>query len=154
MRYRKLRIAWSVGCGLICLLLIVFWVRSYWQSDYLASRNSICYLDCISDVGSMDFAFRRESQQLSRFSGLNLEFASNNSSQSAYSPIIGFADDGSWGGRHTWVVWFPHWLAAFVAVGFTAMPWIRWSKRFTLRTLLIATTLVAAVLGLIVYAER
>jgi ABC-type glycerol-3-phosphate transport system permease component len=33
-----------------------------------------------------------------------------------------------------------------------ALPWIRW--RFTLRTLLIATTLVAVVLGLSVYAMR
>ena len=35
-----------------------------------------------------------------------------------------------------------------------AAPWIRWSRRFSLRTLLIATTLVAVVLGLIVYAAR
>src|SRR3977135_2369552 len=31
-----------------------------------------------------------------------------------------------------------------------ALPWIRWSKRFSLRTALIATTLVAVGLGLIV----
>src|SRR5436190_1484788 len=29
MRYRKLRIAFSVGCGIVCVLLIVLWVRSY-----------------------------------------------------------------------------------------------------------------------------
>jgi hypothetical protein len=29
MRFRKLRIAWSVFCGLGCLLLIVLWVWSY-----------------------------------------------------------------------------------------------------------------------------
>ena len=28
MSFRKLRIAWSVVCGIACLLLIVFWVRS------------------------------------------------------------------------------------------------------------------------------
>src|SRR6478735_2894696 len=28
MRFRKLRIAWSVGCGLVCVLLIVLWARS------------------------------------------------------------------------------------------------------------------------------
>jgi hypothetical protein len=31
------------------------------------------------------------------------------------------------------------------------MSWIRWSKRFTLHILLIATTLVAVVLGLILW---
>src|SRR6476620_2384492 len=29
LRFRKLRIAWSVFCGLACVLLIVLWVRSY-----------------------------------------------------------------------------------------------------------------------------
>jgi hypothetical protein len=27
---RYLRIAWSVGCVVVCVLLIVLWVRSYW----------------------------------------------------------------------------------------------------------------------------
>jgi hypothetical protein len=42
---------------------------------------------------------------------------------------------------------------AFTLVSATpaALPWTRWSRRFTLRTLLIATTLVAVVLGLIVW---
>ena len=33
MRFRKLRIAWSVVCGVACVLLIVLWVRSYSQTD-------------------------------------------------------------------------------------------------------------------------
>src|SRR5712671_2831573 len=33
MRFRKLRIAWSVACGIACVLLIVLWVRSYWWFD-------------------------------------------------------------------------------------------------------------------------
>ena len=35
-----------------------------------------------------------------------------------------------------------------------ALPWPRWPKRFSLRTLLIATTLVAVVLGLVVWPLR
>jgi hypothetical protein len=38
MRYRKLRMAWSVGCGIACALLIVFWVRSGWWIDDLVMR--------------------------------------------------------------------------------------------------------------------
>jgi hypothetical protein len=48
----------------------------------------------------------------------------------------------------------PHSLYALVFVTIAAVPWIRWSKRFRLRTLLIATTLVAVVLGLIVWSIR
>src|SRR4051812_39587288 len=33
MRFRKLRIAWSVFWGLAAALLIVLWVRSYWWTD-------------------------------------------------------------------------------------------------------------------------
>jgi hypothetical protein len=46
--------------------------------------------------------------------------------------------------------WFPVVLSLVVAVA----PWLRWSRRFSLRTLLIATTLVAVVLGLIVAVLR
>jgi hypothetical protein len=32
---RLLRIAFSVGCGITCLLLLALWVRSYWWADRL-----------------------------------------------------------------------------------------------------------------------
>src|SRR5262245_31344059 len=33
MKFRKLRIAWTVGWGIACLLLVALWVRSYWRFD-------------------------------------------------------------------------------------------------------------------------
>jgi hypothetical protein len=50
----------------------------------------------------------------------------------------------------TFPLWFPTALAATLAAG----PWIPVSCRFSLRTLLIATTLVAVVLGLIVWLNH
>src|SRR5262245_26842294 len=35
-----LRIAWSVGFGVLCLLLIALWVRSYYTKDILLLRYS------------------------------------------------------------------------------------------------------------------
>src|SRR6476659_6230618 len=35
MKYRKLRIAWSVVWGILCLLMITLWVRSYWQIEHI-----------------------------------------------------------------------------------------------------------------------
>src|SRR4051794_36442298 len=32
MKFRKLRIAWSVAWGVACVLLILLWVRSYWPT--------------------------------------------------------------------------------------------------------------------------
>ena len=54
--------------------------------------------------------------------------------------------------QFTWRVRFPHWLPVFVTATIAALSWLPW--RFSLRTLLIVTTLVAVVLGLIVYAVR
>jgi hypothetical protein len=46
----------------------------------------------------------------------------------------------------------PHCLTVLFVSALATLPWLRW--RFSLRTLLIATTLVAAVLGLVVWAAR
>jgi hypothetical protein len=46
----------------------------------------------------------------------------------------------------------PLWLLFFVTAAIGAIPWLRW--RFSLRTLLIATTLLAVALGLVIWAAR
>lgn len=48
----------------------------------------------------------------------------------------------------------PHWFAVIVCGILTVIPWLPSSSRFSLRSLLIATTLVAVVLGFIVYVLR
>ena len=47
---------------------------------------------------------------------------------------------------------FPHWFPIFLLALRAGIPWLRW--RFHLRPLLVATTLVAVVLGLIVAVLR
>ena len=93
MRFRKLRIAWSVGCAIACVLLNYGFVR------HERSVDDAPYVE---------------------------EYASWNS----YSYLI-----------------LP---AAILAIA----PWLPWPSRFSLRTLLIATTLVAVVLGLVVAVLR
>jgi hypothetical protein len=46
----------------------------------------------------------------------------------------------------------PHWFVLCLLLVSAAVPWLRW--RFSLRTLLIATTLIAVVLGLVVYVLK
>ena len=48
----------------------------------------------------------------------------------------------------------PNWFLVSLIGSLAAVPWIKWSKRFSLRTLLIATTLVAVLLGAIIYAAK
>src|SRR5262245_54822270 len=40
MKYRKLRIAWSVVWGVVAVLLVVFWVRSYWHADQIYGHTA------------------------------------------------------------------------------------------------------------------
>src|SRR5262245_42752386 len=55
MRFRNLRITWSVGCGILCLLLIWLWVQSYSQriesliyhNEYASGATAHC--ECSSD---------------------------------------------------------------------------------------------------------
>jgi hypothetical protein len=35
MKYRKLRIAFSLVCTMACVLLMALWVRSFWQWDFI-----------------------------------------------------------------------------------------------------------------------
>ena len=55
------------------------------------------------------------------------------------------------GGTNGRIVIVPFWMAVLSTGSLATAPWVRWSKRFRVRTLLIATTLVAVVLGLIVW---
>jgi predicted alpha/beta superfamily hydrolase len=48
----------------------------------------------------------------------------------------------------------PYWFVVLLSAIFALPPWIRWSKRFSLRALLIVTTLVAVVLGMIAWLDR
>jgi hypothetical protein len=38
MKYRKLRIACSVGWGVVAVLLIMLWLRSYWWENAITFR--------------------------------------------------------------------------------------------------------------------
>jgi hypothetical protein len=142
MRFRKLRIAWSVVCGIICLLLIVLWVRSYWWSDlYIAQLSSQRYFG-IGDTNGRTFFGTARSVGHPAWT-LIVEPSEN---RAEYFPRI---DESVYAGGVD--LYLPNWMLVILTATLAAAPWISWSKRFSLRTLLIATTLVAVVLGLIVW---
>jgi hypothetical protein len=57
-----------------------------------------------------------------------------------------------WWGWNCFVV--PYWFPLTVAASIGVAPWIHFSTRFSLRTLLILTTLVAIGLGAVIYLAR
>jgi len=134
MRYRKLRIAWSVLWGIPCVLLIALRARSYTWTDEFPIRVD-----------------RLVISQQGRMGSLNLHIP---------GPIT-FRYDGDevylphsfWGfGRTTGMVAAPYLFPVAIVAMIAIFPWMRELKwRFSLSTLLIATTLIAVVLGLIAW---
>jgi hypothetical protein len=149
MRFRKLRIAWSVGCGIACVLLIVSWLASYSRGFGLYGNWKNHAFVFESMKGEFYFAYFNPDQP--EPDSLNIAYA-------PLSPLQRILQ-----ARTCWLrwqkasppsnaitLWIRHWLVLLLSLNALGTPWIRW--RFSLRTLLIATTLVAMVLGAIVYA--
>ena len=146
------RIAFTAVCGIACVLICVLWVRSYWWIDYgtVASR-----LEASSFYGAVRFrfafppySFERE-WYYARQPAIEYFPSSSSELETVKRNLLTFSLPSSQSGT------MPHWfLVALSALSatFAAAPWIRW--RFSLRTLLIATTLVALVLGLVMWAIR
>jgi hypothetical protein len=147
MKFRKLGTAWSLFWGLAAVLLIVLWARSYIRVDKLWRPTA-------TSTGWIAWTFRGRAVATGArgMRGPNeLQWALSRGGDEApvdrSKPVFGF----SLGPRYySMPIWFP----ALLCATFTAIPYFPWSRRFSLRTLLIATTLLAVVLGLIVYAVK
>jgi hypothetical protein len=149
MRFRKLRIAWSVVWGSLTLLLVALWVCSYWGTNGIygsapanqlflyTCSGEICFGRCASYISYSEpwgFYHRPWPEQY----------------QLANHSVLGFAVVPV---SNVWQAALPLWFPTLLSAGLAA--WLPKARlRFTLRSLLIATTLVAIVLGLVVYAVR
>jgi hypothetical protein len=144
MRLRKLRIAWSAVCAIAFVLLIVLWVRSYWRLQILERRTGSQAIQISSVKGRVAIA-RIDPRAAIKRSYLSV--TAGDSADWRNGGVLGFRyyHDG-------WITALiaPHWLPALLSAALAVIPWISRSWRFSLRTLLIVTTLIAVVLGLMV----
>jgi hypothetical protein len=158
---RLLRIAVSAVCGILCLALIVLWMRSYsWADEVtLASRLRLTSIyGYIQYLGpSARFSFQEDWDYLGwRPSRDEIRAVTQSEStlndldpkKKAFLKRFGLGRPSR--PSNIWRGSVPYWVAVCVAATLTVAPWIPWSNRFSLRTLLLATTLVAAMLGLAV----
>src|SRR5215212_3804853 len=152
MKYRKLRIAWSVGCAIACVLLIVLWVRGYWWNDLLIIETKSGLTQIQSTHGRLCYIVTTPKPFHHSRPWIFAPQRLRNRSAEEWSK---FEDNHPWGllrnsPQHvvpTDIFTIPTWSGVLLVTLLTAIaahPWIRW--RFSLRTLLIATTLIAVVL--------
>jgi hypothetical protein len=154
MSNRKLRIAWPVAWGIACVLLIVLWVRSYWRAYHLESTDAAVIV--AADYGeihvSLDLPAILDGEEDGGWSIYG--------TPPLFDSFEGFPRgkpspphlDFQFNSIRDLYFRAPGWFLSLSTVVLAALPWL--PRRFSLRTLLIATTLVAAGLGLIVYAAR
>jgi hypothetical protein len=156
---RYLRIAFSATCLVACMLLIALWVRSYIRTEYVerfVNVNRLYATGIREQILNLpgNLVFVDES-----VTSTSINYEPPGWKYYAYEGVRSEEVEFRWrftlpsSPQHR-LVPVPHYLAV-LAIGVAGVaPWMRWSKRFSIRTLLIATTLVAVVLGAIVYAAR
>jgi hypothetical protein len=143
MKYPKLRIAWSVAWGVVAVLLCVLWVRSYWRWDRVASNTQ--RYDAVS-LGSARGGVQFERSVLPVVDGWESGLLDE--------PVGPILTPLQWYGTPTsHIIYIPYWAPFLLIAVVSGLPWLV-VRRFSLRTLLIATTLVAVVLGLVVWSVR
>jgi hypothetical protein len=147
---KYLRIAISALCSILCLLMMLLWIRSYSVTDAIQWDRRPENIMVISTLGAV---------QLTWFEN---QFSNGDGSwriqSTELSPEFGSGRIFEWffyherdvmGAATTRIGW-PWWFNVLLAITMGVLPWVPWKGRFSLRTLLIATTLIAAGLGLIV----
>jgi hypothetical protein len=141
---KYLRIGVTGLCLTASVLLVALWVRSYWYSDIIYRADASGSLIAMkSNYGALTFL--QVNTSITRDWVIQLDSRPSTKERQAFF----WDDNGDVAGIMVpfWAMAMPLALLAVV----TGIPGIPWSKRFSLRTLLIATTLVALGLGMIVY---
>ncbi len=143
------RITWTVFCGIACVLLIALWVRSYWWLDMLqvpvSVRDKATFISC---QGTQRVTKLRSSSSVVTLTSQPTSLVAIAKPDNAFGfEAKRFASGFS--------ITVPQWFLTSTIAALAAVPWIRKLKwHFSLRTLLIATTLVAVMLGVVVLAVK
>jgi hypothetical protein len=147
VRFRKLRIAWSVLSGILCLLLIALWVISRSRYSGIEGHVGNQSFSVISSLGQMNIhLFTRKAVALLPWRFSDSEFG-----------IDEVVMPEHWGfeiypNRAGLSVYVSYWVLVLIAGIVFAAPWM--PRRYSLRTLLIGMTVLAALLGVAIVALR
>lgn len=150
MRFRKLRIAWSIAWGLVTLMFILWWVRSHSRIDFVYGITSNRYQQSIhSMAGNVEVLYLLRKGE-TRGQSLPMSHASSPWDPSRMdhylTPFAGNLE------RDCLAVSLPFWFLATTTALVGAGAWI--PRQFSLRTLFIAMTFVAILPGLMVWSRR
>jgi hypothetical protein len=157
MPRRLLNIA-SIVCLVLCVALMGMWVRSYfWLDDFKfkpfgASSIGVASSSDRIAIGTMSAALN-PNEGLINFTHTPISDWRSDLAKidQRFSTIAGF---GLVHDNNVFVFMVPYWFAVLIAGALSIAYWPRVKYRFSLRTLFIATTFLAVVLGMIAWLDR
>jgi hypothetical protein len=139
----------------VCLLLVVMWVRSYWRLEWVITT----FADQMIEFTAGQGAARLDANH--RPSNGKHAWRSETIDSGEHVHLNPLGVDGGWFYANRFItissstsrdfIWVRYWFPVLIAAMLTPLPLLSWS--FSLRTLLIAATLTAAVLGLVVWSS-
>jgi hypothetical protein len=138
-----LQIAMSVTCGVLCLLLIVLWARSYSTMDDVRLPVTSSWVVRVTSIESkVIFTYYRT------LGPSNIQWTTTDFSN-AYDRSVTRFKAWKWVpiAGHLYGFVIPQWFPLLALTSLAIVPWVRW--RFSLRTLLIVTAVIAIILGII-----
>ena len=153
---RRVRIAWTAFWAILAVSFVFMWIRGYWAADSMSLNTSGKSYD-VQSVRSMivlKYYNPKSSNTRARLSATRFHVRStplgsdyNHIFQDARKTLGFLYSDSK---AQYFVV--PYRFPTLVSAALAALPWVK--RKFSLRTMLIATTLLAVVLGLAVWAAR
>lgn len=140
---KPLRTIVSALCLMACVPLFVLWVCSFWyQVSFSRPSHKSGTVYIHSMQGEMVYVWDSATKST------HWSFKAHRV-QKWDEPTLA-QRDWRWAlSPDSTLVFFPHWVPILITASLAVVPWIKWSRRFRLRTLLIAVTLIAVLLGLI-----
>lgn len=148
---------------LISALMFILWLRNFWQSDVVwAPLPGQGHVVIASLQGQVEFAVslptgtsppatavRMRPQNTPRWGAESYSVSWNSLGDVLLPMVKPLRYRRLWTGRELNLM-APYWCLIPFTWMLAAAPWVRWSKRFSLRAFFIATTLIAVGLGIYV----
>jgi len=157
IRFRRLRIAWSVLAAGACICVVALWVRSFTVSESLLvlPDDGRYFLKLWSMRGGLLIDFGTDPPGSGPAPFFCRLFQSKQNPADFHNPpnILGFRfvrgnpNRGNVPYNKDDFQRIPYWFCLLIAAAIGAVPWIRIRWSFSLRTMLIAVTLIAALIG-------
>lgn len=156
MKFRKLRIAWSVFCSVLCILLIALWVRShYWFDNFSVAFNGNNGHWLGSVNGELRYAYPGNGSGRPHWPNWRTYDEPVKDWLKHEAParsVLGFRWSRNYVSPQDVYPIVPHWFLVSIIAVIAMSPWLPW--RFSLRTLLIVMTAASVALALIVGLSR